>query len=65
MNSSRGNYFPMLGVRAAAIGRVFGSQDDLNPNTNPVAVLSYGYWRSRFAGRSGVIGSTILINTIR
>ena len=56
-----GNYFPLLGVKAAA-GRVFDSKDDLHPNANPVAVLSDGYWRSRFAGRSEVIGRTILIN---
>ncbi len=56
-----GNYFPLLGVKAGA-GRVFDASDDLHPNANPVAVLSYGYWRSRFAGRSEVIGRRILIN---
>ncbi len=56
-----GNYFPLLGIKAAA-GHVFDSNDDLRPNANPVAVLSYGYWKSRFAGNLQIIGSTILVN---
>lgn len=56
-----GNYFALLGIRAAA-GRVFNANDDLHVSANPVAVLSYGYWKSRFAGSDQVIGRTILIN---
>src|SRR5437660_3045481 len=44
-----GNYFSMLGVRAA-IGRVFNSQeDDRMYQGYPVVVLSYDYWVNRFA----------------
>ena len=56
-----GNYFPLLGIKAAA-GRVFNWNDDLRPNVNPVAVLSYAYWKSRFAGRGHIVGRTLLVN---
>ncbi|HTP33342.1 MAG TPA: ABC transporter permease [Candidatus Acidoferrales bacterium] len=56
-----GNYFPVLGV-GAALGRVFTAQDDLNQGGHPVAVLSYNYWQSRFAGDPGVIGKKVTVN---
>src|SRR5262245_11613647 len=40
-----GNFFSMLGVKAAA-GRMFSSEeDDRIYRGHPVAVLSYAYWR--------------------
>jgi len=56
-----GNFFPVLGV-GAAIGRVFGPQDDLIQGANPYAVLSYGYWLSRFGRDPSVIGQKLIIN---
>ena len=56
-----GNYFPVLGVQAI-LGRVFTAKDDLFQGAHPVAVLSYGFWRSRFAGDPGVINSKVIIN---
>lgn len=56
-----GNYFPVLGV-GAAIGRVFTASDDLIQGGNPLAVLSYRYWQSRFAGDPGVLGKKIIVN---
>jgi predicted permease len=56
-----GNYFRLLGIRAAA-GRMFDANDDLHVNANPVAVLSYGYWKSRFAASDQIIGRTLLVN---
>jgi predicted permease len=56
-----GNYFPVLGV-GAALGRVFTAQDDLIQGGHPIAVLSYGYWKTRFAGDPGVIGRKIVVN---
>ena len=56
-----GNYFPVLGV-GAAVGRVFNASDDLMQGGHPLAILSYGYWRSRFAGDRGVIGKKIVVN---
>ena len=57
-----GNYFTMLGVKPA-IGRVFNSQeDDQVYQGQPVVVLSYNYWTTRFARDPGVIGQKILVN---
>jgi predicted permease len=56
-----GNYFPVLGV-GAAVGRVFTASDDLVQGANPVAVLSYRYWKTRFDGDSGIVGRKLTIN---
>ena len=56
-----GNYFPVLGV-GAALGRVFTAQDDLIQGGHPIAVLSYGYWKTRFAADPNVIGRKIVMN---
>jgi len=57
-----GNYFSMLGVKAA-VGRVFNSQeDDQLYGGHPVAVLGYDYWVSRFARDPAVVGRKILVN---
>jgi predicted permease len=56
-----GNYFQMLGLKPAA-GRLLTPQDDTAKNANPVLVLSYNYWKSRFGGAQDVVGQTILIN---
>src|SRR5258708_40286388 len=56
-----GNYFPVLGV-GAALGRVFTAQDDLIQGGHPIAVLSYGLWKTGFGGHPGVLGKRILVN---
>jgi putative ABC transport system permease protein len=56
-----GNYFQLLGLRPA-IGRLLTPQDDTTKNANPVVVLSYGYWKSRFGASHDVIGQNALIN---
>src|SRR5215472_16478056 len=56
-----GNYFPVLGVGAAA-GRVFGPSDDLIQGANPFAVLSWRYWKTRFNGDPAIVGKPIVIN---
>ena len=56
-----GNYFPVLGV-GAALGRVFNVSDDQIQGGHPVAVLSYEFWQSHFAGDPGVLGRRILVN---
>jgi predicted permease len=56
-----GNYFPVLGV-GAALGRVFTASDDLYQGGHPLAILSYGYWKTRFGGDAGVIGKRIVVN---
>ena len=56
-----GNYFPVLGIGAAA-GRVFTASDDLIQGGHPLAVLSYGYWRARFGADPGIVGKEIVVN---
>jgi len=56
-----GNYFDVLGLRPA-VGRLLHAEDDTAKNANPVLVLSYGYWKRRFAGTRDVVGQTVLIN---
>jgi putative ABC transport system permease protein len=56
-----GNYFQLLGLKPAA-GRLLTQQDDTAKNANPVTVLSYDYWRTRFGASRDVIGQTVLIN---
>jgi predicted permease len=56
-----GNYFPVLGIGAAA-GRVFNASDDLYQGAHPLAVLSYGYWRARFGRDPGIVGKKIVVN---
>ncbi len=57
-----GNYFTALGVKPAA-GRLFNSrEDDRVFLGHPVVVLSYDYWKTRFAGNPNVVGRKILVN---
>jgi predicted permease len=56
-----GNYFDMMGVKAAA-GRLFTAQDDVTPGGHPVVVISYAYWQHRFAGDPSVVGRQVTIN---
>lgn len=50
----------MLGVPVRA-GRTFLPEED-RPGAAPVALISEGLWRRRFAGSTAVLGDTILIN---
>ena len=57
-----GNYFSMLGVKAAA-GRVFNpKEDDQVFRGHPVVVLSYDYWVNRFNADAKIVGKKILVN---
>jgi predicted permease len=56
-----GNFFKTLGVNAL-IGRVLTPEDDLRPGTQPVCVISYGFWLRRFGGDPNVIGRDVRIN---
>jgi predicted permease len=56
-----GNYFQMLGLKPA-LGRLLTAQDDTAKNANPVVVLSFNYWKTRFAASHDVVGQTVLIN---
>ncbi len=56
-----GSYFPVLGV-GAALGRTFTPDDDRVPGGHPLMVLSYEFWKTRFAGDANVIGKTVLMD---
>lgn len=55
------SYFPLLGVRAAR-GRVFLPEEDRKGSSQPVVVVSDGYWQRRFGGDPGVVGRTVRVN---
>jgi len=57
-----GNYFETLGVRAA-LGRTLVPDDDRAPESGPVAVVSYGYWKRVFGGSPDVLGRKIQVKT--
>jgi predicted permease len=56
-----GTYFPVLGV-GAAVGRTFTAEEDQKIAGAPLAMLSYAYWKSRFAGDPGIVGKSVVIN---
>ncbi len=56
-----GNYFSVLGVSAAQ-GRLLAPSDDTAPGSNPVAVLSFNYWKTYLGAEAGVVGQTLSIN---
>ena len=56
------DYFEALGVRAM-YGRVLFPSDATETPGMPPAVLSYGFWRRRFAGDPAVVnGRTVLVS---
>jgi predicted permease len=56
-----GSYFPVLGV-GAALGRTLGPDDDRLPGGHTVAVLSHGFWVSRFGADRSVVGRSMIVN---
>jgi predicted permease len=56
-----GNYFEMLGVKAA-LGRVITPDDDVTPGAHPVTVVSYKYWQQRFGGEQSIIDKDVIVN---
>jgi putative ABC transport system permease protein len=56
-----GNFFDVLGVRAA-LGRTFLPDEDKTPNTHRVMLISHGLWERRFGGNAKVIGQEVTLN---
>jgi predicted permease len=56
-----GTYFQVLGV-GAALGRTFTPEEDKVPGGHPLAMLSYSYWKTRFASDPSIVGKTVVIN---
>jgi predicted permease len=56
-----GDYFRMLGVRAAA-GRLLEETDDGAASSGAVCVISYRLWQERFGGKADVVGKSVLLD---
>src|SRR5712692_230855 len=56
-----GNYFDLLGVKAA-LGRTFLPEEGNKPGAYPVVVLSHGLWERRFGGDLSLVGKPITLN---
>jgi predicted permease len=58
-----GNYFTGLGLTPAR-GRFLRADEVVRPGGEPVAVVSYDFWQTRFAGRDDAIGQTVRVNNV-
>ena len=56
-----GNYFTMLGLKPA-LGRLILPSEGAVEGADPVLVLGYTYWKSRFAGDPNIIGKRVSID---
>ncbi len=54
------NAFQLVG-RRPAIGRDFAPSDEI-PGAAPVAILSYGFWESRYGKDPAIVGRTVRLN---
>src|SRR2546429_5361057 len=57
-----GTYFSLLGV-GSAVGRTITPDDDRTPSGHPLVVLSYDYWKTRFAGDPRIAGKKVIVNS--
>ena len=55
-----GDYFPVLGVNPV-LGRTFTAEQDLAGRNNPLAVISYEYWKNRFGLDKDILGRRLRI----
>src|ERR1700676_1010305 len=56
-----GNYFSALGLQPA-IGRFIRPEEAERPGTEPVVVISYDYWQTRFRGAPDAVGQKLRVN---
>src|SRR5215468_2803145 len=57
-----GNYFEVLGARAAQ-GRLLAPADAQTEGAHPVAVISAGLWRRRFGADPNIVEKTVSLNS--
>lgn len=55
------NYFSALGLEPQ-IGRFLAPEEGARPGADPVAVISYGLWQTRFASAPDALGRTVRVN---
>jgi len=56
------NYFDAYGLGPLRLGRLFLTEECTTPRSAPVAILSEGLWRNRYAADPRVVGRVIQIN---
>ena len=56
-----GSFFPTLGI-SPYLGRFILPSEGSVDGADPVVVLSYRYWQSRFHGNPAIVGKTVFIN---
>jgi predicted permease len=45
-----------------SLGRTFTSEEDSTPGKDPVVILSYGLWQSRFGGNPNILNEPVRLN---
>lgn len=55
------NYFDVMGVKPL-LGRTLLPEENLTPNSHPVAVISYPIWQQHFNSDPGVVGKSVHLN---
>jgi predicted permease len=56
-----GNFFSLLGLKPV-LGRFFSLEEGDAAGADPVTVLSWEYWQSRFQGDQNIVGKSVAIN---
>jgi predicted permease len=56
-----GNYFSLLGIQPY-LGRFIFPSESETQGADPILVLSYSYWKTRFGGDRTIVGKTVLLN---
>ena len=54
------DFFPLLGVKPV-VGRLFRQEEDL-VGAQPVALISGGFWKRKFASSPDALGKTLVLN---
>ncbi len=61
INYVTGNYFSSLGLKPY-LGRLILPSEGQTPGADPVIVLGYDFWKSRFNGDRGIVGKTVKVD---
>ena len=56
-----GNFFDALGIKPA-LGRLILPSEGAITGADPVLVVSYSYWKSRFSGDPNIVGEKVTVN---
>ncbi len=56
-----GNFFSTLGIKPA-LGRFILSSEEETPGGNPVLVLGYSFWMTRFGGDPAIVGKQVSVD---